>query len=75
MNTVGRTLFTKIKDRTLIQETSNVVYKIPCKDCNRFYIGQTKQKTKKRNYGHNHGQKHNLTSNGSLARHVRSNGH
>ena len=38
----------KGKDRTSNFEMSNVVYKIPCKDCKKSYIGQTKRHLKKR---------------------------
>lgn len=36
-------LFSKIKDVTPHLHKSNVVYKIPCKDCDKCYIGQTVQ--------------------------------
>lgn len=36
-----RDLYTPLKDRTPILQQSNVVYKIPCLDCQLVYIGQT----------------------------------
>lgn len=41
-NSVGK-LFTRVKDRIQLQECSNVIYKIPCNDCAKSYIGQTKR--------------------------------
>lgn len=38
-----RSLFSKLKDRIETYERSNVIYKIPCADCDKCYIGQTKQ--------------------------------
>lgn len=74
-NTIGKTLYSKIKDKNPVQETSNVVYKIPCKDCNKTYIGQTSQKIRKRNYGHKNDQKNYATASGSLAKHIFETGH
>lgn len=39
--TVGD-LFSNLKDKTSLLESSGVVYLIPCKDCNNNYIGQAK---------------------------------
>lgn len=35
--------YTKLKDPVPIKEQSNVIYKIPCSNCNSLYIGQNKQ--------------------------------
>ncbi|KAI4475994.1 hypothetical protein M0804_013946 [Polistes exclamans] len=40
-------IYTKLKDKVDKFDQSNLVYKIPC-ECNKSYIGQTKQKLKKR---------------------------
>lgn len=45
-------------------DTPNVVYRIPCNNCNKIYIGQTKQNLKKRMNNHkNDCRKHNLLTN------------
>lgn len=41
-----------VKDKTPIQEQSNVVYAIPCNDCDACYIGITTTKLKTRMSGH-----------------------
>lgn len=41
-------LFTRLKDKKLKSEESNLVYKIDCKNCEKCYIGQTKQFLEKR---------------------------
>lgn len=46
LETVKR-VYTKLKDKTKVENKSNVVYKIPC-SCNKVYIGQTSQYIKKR---------------------------
>ncbi|KAK9877658.1 hypothetical protein WA026_019328 [Henosepilachna vigintioctopunctata] len=44
-----RSIFTKLKDEEQdIMNKSNVVYKKPCGDCARCYIGPTKTKLKQR---------------------------
>lgn len=47
-----RSLFTPLKDRTPVLLQSNVVYSIPCKDCNQLYIGQTSRALKARIVSH-----------------------
>lgn len=42
------TLFSRLKDKTLPSEESNLIYKIDCKNCEKCYIGQTKQFLQKR---------------------------
>lgn len=49
--TVG-SLLPLVKDKTPIQEQSNVVYRIPCNDCDACYIGMTTTKLKTRMSGH-----------------------
>ncbi|KAI4476743.1 hypothetical protein M0804_013360 [Polistes exclamans] len=70
-------IYTKLKDRVDKLEQSNLVYKIPC-ICDKCYIGQTKQKLKKRLEQHKNdckpmnAQKSNITA---LAEHHFSTGH
>ncbi|KAI4487261.1 hypothetical protein M0804_005410 [Polistes exclamans] len=70
-------IYTKLKDRVDKLEQSNLVYKIPCV-CDKCYIGQTKQKLKKRLDQHKNdckpmnAQKSNITA---LAEHHFSTGH
>lgn len=45
-------LFTNKKDLISMPEKSNVVYKIPCQQCEKTYKGQTQQKLKKRMAGY-----------------------
>lgn len=40
-NTAGKLFFTKQKSRTPQESCSWVIYKIPCHDCDKCYIGQT----------------------------------
>jgi hypothetical protein len=51
-NTLYKHTFSKLKDKTDKQIQSNLIYEVPCKDCNSTYIGQTKQYLKKRMYSH-----------------------
>lgn len=65
-NTLG-SLFSKMKDRTEKLDRSNIVYKIPCKgndnsNCNKLYIGTTKNKLKTRLAGHRSDQRYKYTS-------------
>ncbi|KAI4476481.1 hypothetical protein M0804_013552 [Polistes exclamans] len=69
-------IYTKLKDRVDKLEQSNLLYKIPCV-CDKCYIGQTKQKLKKRLEQHKNdckptnAQKSNITA---LAEHHFSTG-
>lgn len=42
----------KLQAKSDVEETSNVVYKIKCKTCNKVYIGETCQKYCDRRYQH-----------------------
>ncbi|KAI4475149.1 hypothetical protein M0804_014486 [Polistes exclamans] len=70
-------IYTKLKDKVDKLEQSNLVYKIPCV-CDKCYIGQTKQKLKKRLEQHKNdckpinAQKSNITA---LAEHHFITGH
>ena len=50
-NNVKKFCFSRLKDKTVKLEQSNVVYKVTC-SCEAVYIGQTKQKLRKRMYQH-----------------------
>lgn len=75
-NTLNR-LFSKTKDKTKKLDMSNVVYKIPCKgndniNCNKVYVGTTKNKLKTRIAGHKSDQKYrnnNFTQKTALSSH------
>ncbi|XP_057298389.1 uncharacterized protein LOC130629264 [Hydractinia symbiolongicarpus] len=43
-----RSTLSKPKDKINMEEQNNVVYEIPCKDCDAVYIGETKRKFKQR---------------------------
>src|SRR5699024_811337 len=45
---INRLLYSKLKDPLAKDLISNVVYKVECKDCNKCYIGQTRQYLKNR---------------------------
>ncbi|XP_072401655.1 uncharacterized protein [Diabrotica undecimpunctata] len=37
----ARSIYSKVKDKSDIKDCSNVVYQIPCNNCNLVYVGQT----------------------------------
>lgn len=39
-----RNTLSKVKDKRSTGDSSNVIYKIPCQDCNKYYVGQTGRK-------------------------------
>ena len=43
-------IYTKLKDKTPYELTTEIVYKVPCNHCPQNYIGQTKQHIKKKNH-------------------------
>ncbi|MBV2145486.1 MAG: GIY-YIG nuclease family protein, partial [Wolbachia endosymbiont of Pissodes strobi] len=45
-------LYSKLKDKTIALNYSNLVYSIPCNNCDKKYIGQTSQNLKNRISGH-----------------------
>lgn len=63
-------LYSKLKSPTPLTETSHVVYKINCNNCEGVYIGQTEQKLKDRLKGH----KYSKTQT-ALYKHKTENGH
>ena len=40
--TLGNNIYSKTKQKIATNDKSNVIYKIECSDCNKSYIGQTK---------------------------------
>lgn len=65
-NTLDK-LFNKMKDKISKFEESNLIYKIPCggsdtQDCDKVYIGTTKNKLKTRISGHKSDQKYRYNS-------------
>ena len=68
-NTVGNTLFTKLKDKKEKMSTPNVIYRIPCNDCNLVYIGMTTQKLKCRVSNHKSTVKCKSITSSALAEH------
>lgn len=63
-------LFSNLKYKTPIQKQSNIIYQIPCNDCDKVYIGQTSQYLKERINGHKY-QKNNT----ALKKHANENKH
>lgn len=45
-------MFTQMKDITHKEDHKNVIYSIPCNDCNQHYIGMTTNKLRTRISGH-----------------------
>lgn len=62
--------FSKLKDKVPLKKQTHVVYRIPCKDCDKLYIGQTTQHLDERLNGHKF-QK-NVTA---LKKHIHNTGH
>lgn len=59
-NTSNKLLYSTLKDITNPDLKSNLVYSIPCNNCNSVYIGQTKQYLKTRLNQHKLSIKHKL---------------
>lgn len=68
-NIVKRVCFSRLKDKTVKLEQSNVVYKVTC-SCGLVYIGQTKQKLKKRMYQHKYNAKIKNVDHSAITEHV-----
>lgn len=73
-NNVGR-LFSKLKDKQPIADSTNVVYKVNCNSCQKCYIGMTGQKLAKRMKQHEADTKHCRTGKSALAYHAVTNDH
>lgn len=63
------------KDKIETLEKTNVVYEIPCKDCESRYIGQTKRHLKTRIQEHKRSINHLDNDHTALARHVKNTKH
>lgn len=74
-NTVGFKHFTKLKERVDTQDRSNVIYSIPCKYCDKKYIGMTTQKVKARINGHKSTVRNQSTDSSALALHATTENH
>ena len=73
-NTLKKTL-SRPKDKIEALEKANVVYKIPCKDCTKSYIGQSKRETGTRLKEHRSNVINCRTEKSDLASHCWSNKH
>ncbi|XP_055527924.1 uncharacterized protein LOC129720461 [Wyeomyia smithii] len=69
-----RELLVNLKDKVPQDEQAGI-YKIPCKDCDAVYIGQTRRKVKVRLKEHRRAVEMNKTSESSVATHTVSNQH
>ena len=74
-NTCNQQLFSKLKDKVPKYEKCNVVYKIDCKDCEKCYVGMTKQKLKHRINQHKNDIKKNYEEKTALSAHAVSLNH
>ena len=72
--TLKSKLFTKLKDTTPYYKQSNIIYKIPCKDCNKTYTGVSSQTFKARIQQHIHDSTHKPSST-ALSEHLHTNKH
>lgn len=68
-----RSILTHTKPINTIQNTKNVIYKIPC-SCGRLYIGQTKRPMQVRATEHKRNIQNHQTRNSTLAEHFWSDG-
>ena len=73
MQTLRQTL-TKVKTEVPKERKKAVVYKVPCKDCNQVYIGETKRNLKVRLTEHKQAVKKGDNKNG-IAVHVQNSDH
>ena len=67
--------FTKTKDPVPILLNSELVYKIPCSNCDAVYIGETKQRLQKRIQQHKLDIKDKKTNNTGLSHHAKEKNH
>lgn len=75
-NTIGKLFFTKQKTKTPIEKQSNVVYKIPCNDCLKCYVGQTGRYLGQRMSEHQRDvKKRNTINPTALVEHTREQNH
>lgn len=62
--------FDKQKDKEQLGNRSNIVYKIPCMDCDMVYIGQTKRYLSKRLYEHKYNIRQEPERHTALTKHA-----
>lgn len=62
--------FDKLKDKDPIVDKSNAVYSIPCNNCDKVYIGQTKRYIKKRVYENQYNKTLHPNKHTSLTKHM-----
>ena len=75
-NTIGKTCFTKQKTKTPKDVESAIVYRIPCEDCQKCYVGQTGRYLKQRISEHQRDSKKlNVVNPTALVEHTREYGH
>lgn len=75
-NSLGKSALKSTKDRVPKIEKSNLIYSINCENCNKIYIGQTRQYLKKkRHYQHQYSVDKTDVSSTALARHAHENKH
>lgn len=68
-------LFDSGKDKLPLENRSNVVYKIPCDDCNGVYIGQTYRQLRTRVKEHKYNIKEDVSRHTALTKHVTNHNH
>lgn len=68
-------LYTNLKTPTPKESKTNLIYSIPCKNCNGVYIGQTKQYLKNRIKGHESNLRGNNADKTALSKHAMEEGH
>ena len=70
-----RKQLSKPKDKVPINDRNNIIYKIPCNDCNASYIGETKRPFGVRKKEHQGNVKNGQTEKSNVARHCWSKDH
>ena len=69
------TITGSVMEKLPLSLRSNIVYRIPCKDCHSTYIGQTKRYLKNRIQEHMTSLKHVDSDHTALTHHVKSINH
>ena len=79
VNTKGKTLGNALKvkpnDNVEIQDMSGVVYKVNCKDCDKYYIGETGRTIETRMMEHRQGANGEKEKVSGLSQHLRQTNH
>lgn len=71
---LGKMVFSNMKQQMDPMNKRNVIYKIPCADCDSVYVGQTSQQIKKR-IGQHRNDIRKSTAQCALAKHAIENSH